>query len=628
MNPVTVRMSTSSNGVPVFQVSSTLSEFSRVFGATFNRDSFSWMYPAYFPVSDIVLEDFKALSIPITFSDSVYKYLAALEDVRKRHSAKTLPKDFPFITKPFDHQIEGLAHVYYMMRAALFFSPGLGKSKIAVDLLRLLKHTGKFKPCLLLGPLVTIRNWGKEIDRHSGSSLKWRAVLGLPKKKEEAILSAKEDSVDVLLVTYDTASRYEEKLLEKYDYGIVIADESHQIKTWNSARTKAAFELSQKASRRVIMTGTPTLGSPDDLYGQFKFLGDYFMPESYGKYRDTFFEMSLHNKYAVIGYKNLQILNRRTCRLSIKKTKEECLTLPPQILQDIFFDLTRDESALYNQLILEMGLNVSALKAFLDPTNKEQPAQQYDIPSVAVLLNKLSQVRSGFLLTSNVNPQICDGCPHMASCVKAKIEPYTKKCLVVQKEPDPTLTRIKGGSALSALEELLDTILADPTSKTIIWAKYSYEGTELDSIEEILNKKQISFVRVDGKTGAGIQSKVDRFNDDTSIRVYLGQIATGVGITLNSASYMIYFSVDYSLGTYLQSLDRNHRIGQTKSVTVYRLIGSGTLDGSILKLLDEKVEVNHVLTTRLAVIPSNMKRDTIKARSIRDEETFMETELE
>jgi SNF2 family DNA or RNA helicase len=178
------------------------------------------------------------------------------------------------------------------------------------------------------------------------------------------------------------------------------------------------------------------------------------------------------------------------------------------------------------------------------------------------------------------------------------------------------LTAVAKPAAIEALSDLLDSILAEPTSKILIWARYSYKGTELDAIQALVEAKGVGFVRVDGRTGSKIQDLVDRFNTDHAIRVYIAQIATGVGITLNAASYMIYFSIDYSLGTYLQSLDRNYRIGQKSAVTVYRLIGSGTVDGAILQLLDCKVEVDRILTTRIDNLPSTMHRGTVRANVI------------
>ncbi len=72
---------------------------------------------------------------------------------------------------------------------------------------------------------------------------------------------------------------------------------------------------------------------------------------------------------------------------------------------------------------------------------------------------------------------------------------------------------------------------------------------------------------------------------------------------------MVYFSVDWSLSYWLQSIDRNYRVGQDKKVTVYRLVARGTTDGYRIKALDAKKDIGAMLTSKLscAVCPQQME---------------------
>ena len=600
-----VRLGQASNGVPIFTIAGQSVEFSRPFGAVWSREQQLWMYPAYYPAASKVLTDLATAfpGIQFEFSLAAQQHIQALTEVARKYAARELPSGFVYVTQPFDHQVEGLCHVYYLLRAALFYAPGLGKSKIAIDLLRLLHFLGYKAPAVVLGPLVTIRNWGREIDKHSGGQLRWKAVLGTRTQKRDIIEAAGSGECDVLLVTYDTARNFIDLINEKVPYRTVIADESQRIKDYRSLCTKAALEISQKASRKIIMTGTPTLGSPMDLYGQFKFLGDCFMPENYIKYKNKFLRTAGPNSHVILGYKNLDLLNARTQFLSIRKTKEECLDLPPQTIVDVEFELTRHQSVLYNQLVAEMGVNLANLIATLGGAASITDALPPDsvLPHAATLLNKLLQVSSGFLIT-NETLALCDtcepgGCRHRYTCIPVGIKPGTPSCAVsVERLPD-RLTVFEQNPKLEALVELLDDTLGDVSNKVIIWCYYR---VELNIIEQQLQKMELGYVRVDGTTGEKIQGLADQFNEDPKIRVYLAQISTGVGITLNAAAYMVYYSLTYSLGAYLQSLDRNYRIGQCKNVTVWRLRGKQTIEGSILRLLDNKVEVDAVLATNLA----------------------------
>jgi len=153
--------------------------------------------------------------------------------------------------------------------------------------------------------------------------------------------------------------------------------------------------------------------------------------------------------------------------------------------------------------------------------------------------------------------------------------------------------RLDSGKA-AALTELLDDLLAEKEHKVIIWGQYI---EELNIIEETVKKTGVAYVRVDGSNTAHVTRFEARFNGDPACRVYIGQVATGVSITLNSAQYMVYFSLPWNLEHYAQSLDRNHRIGQSKNVTVYRLLTKG-VDSHIASALAVKQVVADALVDK------------------------------
>lgn len=604
-----IRVGVAGNGTPAFMTGAQFREMSRPFGASFDVSRSLWLYPAYFPAAKKVLADLAVIGrdVKIEFSDEAAKHIERLAKIEGRYEARSLPEDFTFVTQPFEHQVLGLAHIFYMLRAALFYAPGLGKSKCAVDLFRLLNFTGQTKTKIVMGPLVTIKNWGKEIDRHSGRTLRWGAVLGTKKKKTSVIEAAGQGSFDVLLVTYDTARNFVDLIHRLVDYDTIVADESHLIKEWRSSRTKAAYEVGQKALRKVLMTGTPTLGNPLDLYGQFKFLGDYFMPENYVLFKSRYLETSSFNKHVIVGYKNLDVLNDRTQFLAIRRSKEECLDLPERTVVDVEYDLAPNQSAVYNELITEMGIVLETLLAQLaqwSGSADKMPPEML-LPHGAALLHKLRQVCSGFLQKSNMDLKLCDnaepgGCRHKLDCVESGVKPYSKRCLVEPRQIPPTVTMFDDNPKLDAAEEILDGVLGDPTAKVLIWAEYR---VELDLVEAMLKRREISYVRVDGSNSAQAADIVDEFNASTSLRVYLAQISTGVGITINAATYSIYYGLTYKLEPFLQSRDRNHRIGQTRNVTEYRLLGRQTIEPAMVRLLDAKVDLDAVLTRKLACVP-------------------------
>lgn len=601
-----VRVGRAGNGTPVFTTHGQHQVFGRVFGATWDASRAMWMYPGFFPASNKVLTDLQALSkdVNVVFSDTARQHIKALERVTTDLGERRLPTDFTYVTKPYDHQISGLCHIFYNLRSALFYDPGLGKSKIAIDMIRLQRHLGVHTQTLVLGPRVTIQNWGREIDLHSGRQLRWAAITGTAAEKRAAILRIAEEAPDVVLATYDTARSLVDLMVSTLPYKTLICDEAHMVKSWESNRTKATWEIAQKAARRVNMTGSPTQGSPLDLYGQYRILGDCFMPEEYWTYRKRFCETPGANSRIVIGYKNLDILNARTTFLSSRKTKEECLDLPPRTIVDVEYTLTPLQGGIHNQLVNEMKLDPELLadQLGLDARARARMPPQARMPHRAATLSKLLQVASGFLIKNEGDPSFCDnvepgGCRHLEMCVENRIRPRTPDCQVDQTPLPNTVTFFDDNPKLDALDELLDTILngTDPSAKVIVWCVFKHE---LTLAEARLVTRGIGFVKVDGDT-EDIQALIDKFNDEPDTRIYLAQASTGVGITLNAASYMVYCSLPYSLNVYQQALDRNYRIGQTKNVTVYRLLGVGTPEPAIARLLDNKIDVDNVLTLKI-----------------------------
>lgn len=639
---VQVRVGHAGNGTPVFLLHGANLTHGRVFGATWDQGRSLWMYPAFFPAAGRVLEDFSTLAaeVDVVWSDTALQHIKALEQVQGHLTERRLPEGFTFVTKPYDHQIDGLCHVYYNLRAALFYEQGLGKSKIAVDMMRLLRLGGNRAPALVLGPRMTVQNWGREIDFHGGGQLKWVALVGTLPEKKKALTRAIAEGADMVLATYGTATSLVDLLVDQLPYKTLICDECHYVKSWDSNRTKATWEIAQKAARRTLMTGSPTQGSPLDLYGTYKILGDCFMPEEYFLFKKKFLQFAGANSRVVTGYKNLDILNARTTFLSTRRTKEECLDLPERVIVDVEYSLSKLQTGIHNQLVDEMRIDPGLLAAQLGleaPTKRIPPEAR--MAHRAATLSKLLQVASGFLIKNENDPSFCDrveegGCKYLERCVEKRIRPRSAECLVDQTPLPNTVTFFDENPKLDAVEELLVDILQESSHKVIVWCVFRHE---LDIVEKMIKDRQWGYVRVDGSTD-DVQVAIDQFNLNESTCVYLAQASTGVGITLNAASYMVYCSLPFSLNTYTQSLDRNYRIGQDKKVTVYRLLGRGTPEMAVAKLLDNKVDVDVLLTKKIdclicphhmhcieeqiepfdpgCIHPRKVNRPTIKAHSL------------
>jgi SNF2 family DNA or RNA helicase len=518
--------------------------------------------------------------------------------------------------RPFEHQVEGLSYLYHHPRWALLWDPGVGKTKVVCDL-RLLLPGHRM---LVLAPRVVVATWLREVSFHSGGKLKAAAISGTREQKIKVIQNHAD--YDVLVTTYGTARtlgfpalqnkassilaaankrgvQAAAKVIAQWpssddqtrwasawakgaplaeiasaaaeaplgwltdiDYRMLVADESHYLKQIASKQTKAALALSVKAGRRYILSGTPALGDPRHLYGQLKFLAPSLMPEDWLGFAQKFLVKSPYNEHVVSGFKNLHIINQRVDSIAIRRKKEDCLDLPPRQVLDVEVEPSAQQVDWYNQAIDDVASLVTQLTE-----SSELPA--VETTNAAVKLNKLAQILSGFMYV----------------------------------QTDPTkerqIKRTRENPRLTALQELLETVLANPSNKTIVWCVYQ---TELQDIAGLLEKEDIGYVRLDGQTSGKSGDLLARFDSDPSCRVLVGQIGTGIGFTANAAAYTIYYSCDFSLERYLQSIDRNYRAGQTKNVTVYRLGVRNSIDSYKLKALDLKQDISKILTSKIACV--------------------------
>lgn len=577
---------------PVFRLEGAVPlHIETAFGATLIHGK--WHFPAFRPAADAAVRDLQGLTQGrLQFSPATQKHLRSLL------TEKPLPADFTFVTKPFQHQVDGLVWLYNRPRGGVFFAPGLGKCKITVDLHRLTGET-----MLILCPAVVLRTWAREFVTH-GKITDTVVIEGDRADKEALLEQAAQRMPAAVIITYESATLLND-LLHKLPFQALVLDESHRIKSIASARTKTALGLSEKAKRRVLLSGTPSLGSPFGLYPQMRLLGRYFAPENWTEFRKKFGmydQMALQTGvlHQVHGYQNLEVLRERVLAVCLRRYLNDCIDLPERQVLDVRFDMSSDAASYYNDLVVgdcdldSIWAREAALDGVLSHANGSALREPIlYTPDVVAKLMRLEQISSGFVGKTDANPGLCNGCPHMQDCVEARIRPYTKRCLVATDARPTALTDLHS-DRLDAFEGLLDGILEDPDNKVIVWTRFLHE---LDHVCWALKKRGINHSRVQGGMAIGdFEEAMRRFNEEPTCRVYAGQVASGIGVTLNAANYVIYYSLPWSLEHYDQSMARNYRIGQERRVVVYRLLASGTIDEDKAEALDQKVDIDKMLT--------------------------------
>lgn len=383
---------------------------------------------------------------------------------------------------------------------------------------------------------------------------------------------------DVIALSYDLLRPDWDLIMRHIDYDVIVADESHYLRSYKSKRTKLAWKLSRKARRRYLMSGTPALGDPMHLYGQLHFLAPFLTGDwwSYSRRYVVWKQLSTHNM--PVAYKNLHVLNKIVGEVADRKKTEDCLDLPEMKFIKVPVHIDQETRSLYNDMVRQYTMDLN--------DREIRPANAAD------RLNKLLQILSGFVIDNGVVTDLCTDCPHVMHCVREEILPYTEDCRVEQEEPPRTTLELENAPRLKALKGLLEEILAEETNKAIIWCRFR---KELEMVQSLLEAEDIGFVRVDGTTKDSVAAQ-DTFNNDPNCRIYVAQIATGIGVTLNAANYTVYYGVTYNLDHFIQSQKRNHRSGQTRPVTVYLLSTPGSVHEYVFKALERKQDISDTLT--------------------------------
>lgn len=639
---------------PVFRIEAPEECYlARAWGGVYS--SGAWLFPAYYPFAMWVFEDIRKFYPKAEWDATSLDFLKSARDSDKEwNTAKDQweqsqqvgePAPDAFFASgftPYQHQRYGIHRLVNWWRSFLLWEMGTGKTRTAIDAFRLLRERGQFRKALVIGPPVVLNTWQREVAKCSKSA--WTAVIwdGSIKaaeaaqtadvvlasyarvriEKDRAEAAAKELSItDEVRVRYKMQpltpalrAQYEwERSHPLYllDYDTIVADESHYLGNWKSGQTQAAIELSAKAVRRYCLTGTPG-DDPRKLYAQLYFLSPALIPLSYTKFEDRHLVRSSRNKHVVVGFRFLNELNDRVGNVASRMKKADCLDLPPVTTTDLFYDLGPRQRARYNELVMEMQTSIEPVLNYLRPASVK-PEDLPDraalkLPHGAARVNKLLQVLSGFLILG-ADYSVCDACEHMASCAEARIRPYTKKCKVFQSAPERQVLRDVENPKLDLYKEQLEVVLeGDPSNKVIVWANFT---EELDDLERATKALGYGYVRVDGSNTNKIGEISDKFQSDGKCRVYIGQVRTGIGVTLTAANYTLFYALPWDPLQYRQAMDRNNRPGQKRDMTVYRLLSSNAtwaLDRYVAQVLSFKERISLTLTELIACAPCDRQQ--------------------
>jgi SNF2 family DNA or RNA helicase len=462
---------------------------------------------------------------------------------------------YPFKTQPYAHQREAWAMSNKKDEFALFMEMGTGKTKVAIDTLAYLYDTGRITAALVVAPKGVYMNWvTKEIPTHLPDHIVCRIASWHPNPRKaeqeqlDLIMKPSDDFrilvMNVEAFSTDRGTKFASLFLDVAGRSCMIVDESTTIKNISAQRTKNVIKVGTKAAYRRILTGEPVTRSPLDIYSQAQFLNPHLLGfSSYYTFRNRYAVMvdikaGTRSFKKIVGYNRLDELTNSLKSFSFRVKKSDCLDLPPKVYQYRFVELTKEQEKLYNQ-VKETAI------AFLE-------GKALTVDNVLTEILRLHQITCGHF-----------------------------------KSDDGSVVEVPS----NRLSELMD-LLEEASDKVIIWATY------VADIERIVKKLSDvygpeSVVSYYGATSTDDRTDaVKRFQEDKGTRFFVGNPSTGgMGITLTAADTVVYYSNSYNLEHRIQSEDRAHRIGQTKSVNYVDLVVPKTIDEKIIKALRAKKNI-------------------------------------
>lgn len=479
------------------------------------------------------------------------------------------------------HQKVALKRFRGYPAAALFWDPGTGKSAAAIHLLRnAMNEEMRFFKTLIFTPQIVVQNWANEIAKHSKIDSDRVCLLGTgTAKKREASFQEwhkKYDGKFIAILNYEALLM--PKLyaaLKAWGCDAIIGDELHRCKSHDAKRSKLLYDLAnpwdeklKQPARKPLfigLTGTPILNDPEDLFMQYKILdGGKTFGLNYFVFRSTYFtnrnsQAPSHVTWpkweiktlAKDGVDALATIKHKIEPTSMYVKKEDCLDLPPLIQKTIHIEMGDEQKKHYEEMKRDFVtyLNDSACVSTLAITKAL----------------RLTQIVSGYLpiTLSNDSGMLASSEVHL----------------------------FNANPRLEALADLLTDLT--PGHKVIVWAVWKANYKQIGTL---LDKMKIKYVTVHGETSKKDKDKaVDLFQNDPDTRVFLGNPgAGGIGISLTSASYSIFYSRTTSLEHSLQAEARNYRHGseQHSKITRIDLVAAGTIDEVIFNSLANKEEVS------------------------------------
>lgn len=426
----------------------------------------------------------------------------------------------------FPHQREGVDFLIEKGRGILADEMGIGKTRQAIY-----ASEGR---TIIVCPASVKYGWVRELQ----GTISGNIFVHDSTKTDHVSSGDREWHI----VNYDIIGKERiRSILAEGDIRTLILDEAHMVKSPKSKRSKEVEKLAKEATRVYLLTGTPVLNRPMDLFNLLKIIGHPLGKNWYVyavRYCSAFRQTLRDGRtfWNVKGASNLDDLKHKTSGVMLRRTKSVLgESLPPKMRTEIPIELSKSDMEEY-ELAFE---NYIDYLMSIPPEELEKDLQNIMASRHIVELQKMRLIAS-----------------------RAKAEHIAK-------------------DALNAIEQ---------GEKVVIFSVFS---ETLSRVRRIIKSSNVKVTGIEGQnTQEERMRAIDSFQNDPSMMAFIGNMkAAGLGITLSSSSIAMFCDADWTPAINEQAEDRIHRIGQNRMANIYYYIAKGTVEEDVMDLLQKKRQV-------------------------------------
>ena len=451
--------------------------------------------------------------------------------------------------EPYEYQREGICFGLEHKRIIIGDEPGLGKTLQSIGIV----DTANAYPCLVICPSSLKINWQREFEKFTDKSAlvldnnvrtTWGYLLSMGVHQVAIVNYESLRKFFVWDIRGGKQFRLKDVVFNPQiqAFKSIIIDESHRVKDPSAQQTIFTKGLSVGKDWCILLSGTPVVNRPEDLIAQLSIMNRLGEFGGRAKFMaDYCTDPKGKTAEPAVPLSELSRQLYDTCMIRREKAKV-LPQLPDKTRVDLYIEISNDK---------EYNLAAEDLAAYL---------QEYTECTDWEIRRKMR--------------------------MEALVRFMTLRSLA---------TKGKIAQAVDFIRTFLDS-----GKKLIVFC----------SLHEIVDELQKVFPRAVTVTGrdsaVNKQASVDAFQNNPNVQLIICSIkAAGVGLTLTAASDVAFIELAWTYADCCQCEDRAHRIGQKDNVTCYYLLGRGTIDHTIYRLIHRKKSIANEIMNADDEIPTD-----------------------